>query len=475
MWSVKKLTVLILVLSGIACVSVVHAEDWPQWGGPNRDNVSTERGWAESWPADGPSVLWQVNAGVGDGQIAVVDGRACSLGLFAPDGKTAVPRGKEQQASEVLLCLDAETGQEEWRRIVATGQVKRGRAWQYEHGTPTVWQGRVYVRSCWGHLRCYDAEDGELRWSRRRESLDAAVLDHGYQDSLLLLDGLLVFVVQTTEERKVQLVAISAEDGRDVWRADVGAGRLTHWSPPACAVIDGKRTVVALCNELLIGLDPADGQERWRFDVMKEAGLPGRAGSFGHTHGDANPPRICGDVIVAEARHFIKREMRCTSDYFAVRIENATPKLLWNSPDFVNWWDSQAVRGDHIYGIRRSPKGRFGSTMAKHAYRGGENAKSALECWEAATGELAWSIEHPAGPGTGGFVGAAFAVADDRLFLHDESHLTMGRISPEGYEHMASISLNGPAAPPVPAHGRIYVRTAADGTFRCFNSAEGEE
>jgi hypothetical protein len=40
--------------------------DWPQWRGPNRDDVSTETGLLKSWPPGGPKRIWVFdNAGTG--------------------------------------------------------------------------------------------------------------------------------------------------------------------------------------------------------------------------------------------------------------------------------------------------------------------------------------------------------------------------------------------------------------------------
>src|SRR3989442_15070934 len=39
--------------------------DWPQFLGPNRDGVSAETGLIQSWPKDGPPLLWQQKVGEG--------------------------------------------------------------------------------------------------------------------------------------------------------------------------------------------------------------------------------------------------------------------------------------------------------------------------------------------------------------------------------------------------------------------------
>ena len=39
--------------------SVVWADDWAQFQGPNGNGTSSERHLRRSWPADGPPVLWK--------------------------------------------------------------------------------------------------------------------------------------------------------------------------------------------------------------------------------------------------------------------------------------------------------------------------------------------------------------------------------------------------------------------------------
>jgi hypothetical protein len=34
--------------------------DWPQFRGPDRNNISSETGLLRSWPAQGPKVLWRI-------------------------------------------------------------------------------------------------------------------------------------------------------------------------------------------------------------------------------------------------------------------------------------------------------------------------------------------------------------------------------------------------------------------------------
>lgn len=56
-------------------------DDWPQWRGPHRDGISSDKGLLQEWPTDGPELLWQVDtAGVSYSSIAVKDGRIFTQG-----------------------------------------------------------------------------------------------------------------------------------------------------------------------------------------------------------------------------------------------------------------------------------------------------------------------------------------------------------------------------------------------------------
>src|SRR5215471_15426895 len=76
------------------------AGDWPQWRGPNRDGISTEKV-NTRWPADGPKVLWRASVGTGFSSISVSQGRAYTMG--------------NSNEHETIWCFDAVTGKELWK------------------------------------------------------------------------------------------------------------------------------------------------------------------------------------------------------------------------------------------------------------------------------------------------------------------------------------------------------------------------
>src|SRR5436309_2377998 len=64
--------------------SLLLADDWPQWLGPNRDSVWRETGIIEKFPSNGPPVLWRTSLGGGYAGPAVADGR-----VYVPDRQLA--------------------------------------------------------------------------------------------------------------------------------------------------------------------------------------------------------------------------------------------------------------------------------------------------------------------------------------------------------------------------------------------------
>jgi hypothetical protein len=83
------------------------AGNWPQWRGPNRDNVSTETGLLTQWPEGGPPLLWSVR-GLGEGiaPVTIAGGRIYTLAGHDRD--------------EYVVTLDEQTGNRRMSRRART-------------------------------------------------------------------------------------------------------------------------------------------------------------------------------------------------------------------------------------------------------------------------------------------------------------------------------------------------------------------
>src|SRR6185312_284722 len=95
----KRWVNLLSLVIVLGSVRSLHADDWPQYGGPERTGVSRETGLLQNWPAEGPPLLWQVtDLGAGLSPVTVVGSRVYTLAY--------------RQDDEFVIALDRGTGKE---------------------------------------------------------------------------------------------------------------------------------------------------------------------------------------------------------------------------------------------------------------------------------------------------------------------------------------------------------------------------
>lgn len=95
---IYRLSALVLLVS----VSALGG-DWPQFRGPNRDNISAETGLLRSWPAKGPKVLWKIPVCEGYAGAAIKDGR-----VYLNDYNS----GKKEH---LVRCISLADGKDIWQ------------------------------------------------------------------------------------------------------------------------------------------------------------------------------------------------------------------------------------------------------------------------------------------------------------------------------------------------------------------------
>src|SRR5438309_9852762 len=91
----------------LIAASAAPAADWPQFQGPDRNNVSRDTGLLKAWPSGGPKLLWtSADCGTGYSGPAIVGDRLYSLG---DDG--------DQQ---FVFALDVAGGKPLWKSPVTS-------------------------------------------------------------------------------------------------------------------------------------------------------------------------------------------------------------------------------------------------------------------------------------------------------------------------------------------------------------------
>jgi outer membrane protein assembly factor BamB len=221
------------------------AHDWPQWRGPNRDDVSKETGLLKTWPVGGPKRIWLYEKGGNSySGPAIVNGKLFTLGT--------------RDNAEVLLALDANTGKELW--TARLGGVLDNKWGGGPRSTPTVDGDKVFALSGQGDLACVNVADGKIAWTQSMTELRGKVPNWGYTESVLV-DG--DRVVCTPGGSYGAIAALNKKTGAVLWRSTEFTDG-AQYSSIVPAKINGTDTYVQLTMQSIVGVAPQDGKVLWK-------------------------------------------------------------------------------------------------------------------------------------------------------------------------------------------------------------------
>lgn len=245
---------------------------WPQWRGPNRDNVSTETGLLREWPEGGPPLLWKAS-GLGNGvmSLAVAGGRIYLLGY-----------GEDHQ---YIVSLDG-GGKIVWRSKIGRTDRASGlmlvMRWLTQR-TPTVDRERLYAFTVDGELICLSAADGQELWRKDYiEDFEGKRGPWGYCD-FPLVDG--DKLICTPGGPANTIVALDKKTGQLLWKCAVSESRKCTYSSMIVAELGGVRQYVNQLGEGVVGVAAGDGRLLWHYPKMT------------HKYGNVHTAMIWNDAV----------------------------------------------------------------------------------------------------------------------------------------------------------------------------------
>ena len=315
----------------LGCTLAVSAtaQDWPQWRGADRDNISRETGWNPAKLDAANPILWKTNVGKGHSAVIVVGDR-----LFT-QGMTITVTGKDTAYTEQVIALDAATGRVLWRRQNPVKEERLTRTFGGPSATPTWDDGKIYAQGREGLLLCLDARDGRIIWQKDLIKEGFSPLPSWGFNASPVVDGEHLFL--NVGEAGL---AVNKHDGRVIWKSAAKAG---GDATPLLFQQEGKNNLLLNTNDRLCVLDPETGRV------------------IGSTlGGSSTDPILDGQDIL-----FTK---------------DGTFRLAWNGNTFEEKWRTPQIKGHFLTGLLLD-----GAYYTMDSYRG---RNYNLACLDAATGQV---------------------------------------------------------------------------------------
>ncbi|MCD0460105.1 outer membrane protein assembly factor BamB family protein [Roseiconus lacunae] len=233
------------------------AFDSPQFLGPARNGVISERLFQVPMDPAEVEVVWDHGIGQGWSSFSVSGGFAVTL--------------EQRDDQECLSCYRIADGGLEWM-TQHEGLHHNTLGGTGPRSTPTIDQGKVYATTATGHLWCVTLEEGNVVWSHDLLSIAGwnqvefeAAAPWGYAPSPLIVDNLCIVPLGGPRESSdaFSLIAFDRENGDIRWKG--GDDQLSYASP-MLMTFDGDRHVVSVNEKTVSGHRLTDGKTLWSFD-----------------------------------------------------------------------------------------------------------------------------------------------------------------------------------------------------------------
>jgi len=221
-----------------------------QWRGPARDGIYPETGLLKKWPAEGPTLKFQIESiGKGLSQPIVFKNVIYITGL-------------KSDTLDVISAFNMD-GKLLWEKSYSHAWI---RTYPESRGTPTIENDRIYLVGGMGDLVCLGTKRGEEIW--RKEPLkefEGKNMHWGNVESVLLTDEAALYV---TGGDQTTLVAYHKKTGELLWKSKSMGGSKSYASSSLVEWAGMKIVLVQTSNDL-IGIDAANGNVLWSHNTIQ--------------------------------------------------------------------------------------------------------------------------------------------------------------------------------------------------------------
>jgi outer membrane protein assembly factor BamB len=244
------------------CAVAALGEDgsWSQWRGPSRDGFVTAADWPDGLAPERLEKRWRVDLGPSYSGPVIA-------------GETVIVTETRDQKTEHVRALDRTTGRERWHvewegSLTVPFFAASNGSWI--RSTPCVDSGRVFVAGIRDVLVCLDAATGEELWRVDfMEALKRPLPSFGFVSSPLVI-GPHVYV-----QAGAGFVKLDKATGKIIWRVLDSSGGMSDsdFSSPYPVMLGGVQQILVQTRNDLAAVDPQRGTVLWKTPVEAFRGM----------------------------------------------------------------------------------------------------------------------------------------------------------------------------------------------------------
>jgi outer membrane protein assembly factor BamB len=256
--TMRNLSILLLFIVFVLACNGQQNINWNQYLGADRNATINDAGIARTWPENGPAKLWEIDLGSGYGGASTYGDE-----VFILD--------REVGETDILRCLDLNTGEEKWRfSYESKGEI----SFPGSRGVPTVDENYVWTVGPRGHIHCVDKKTHQSVWSHNLLTKYGGELQMwGFSLSPIVYKDL---VIVAPQGETAGVVAFNKLSGEVVWESRCLSGYRFHVSPTlgtyggidqiimisSCVKGDGFK------SDEVVAFEAETGKELWKYEGL---------------------------------------------------------------------------------------------------------------------------------------------------------------------------------------------------------------
>jgi outer membrane protein assembly factor BamB len=330
------------------------------------------------------------------------------------------------EQSWVVLCYDASTGRELWRRTARKAPPRVSRHQKATHANTTAATDGRHLVAFFGSegLYCYD-RDGKLLWERDLGVINISKygISWGYGSSPTLYQDRIAVICDDPQEPFLAVLRLS--DGEELWRVSRKGDCERSWGAPMIHADGNRVQVVANGWPWIVSYDLETGEEIWRLAGGGDNPIPTPFEAHGwiyvtNAHGGKSPiyavrPTAKGDITPTGGK--------------------PNGALVWSSEQCGSYISTPVIYRDRMY---------FGNT------------NGVVRCYASKTGEMLY--EERLDPDASLY--ASLVAADGKVYCPAENGTVYVLRDGPKLEIVARNPMGAPCfATPAVSKGVLYFRT----------------